>query len=276
MGGEGLSPSSGLCPPEPRDLSTALMPAGARGRALLVARRQMVACGLPLIPYVIEAYGGGVRFTPACADGDSLEPGQALGALEGEVTPLLQAERVMLNFLQRLSGVATLTRRFATALEGSSTRLLDTRKTTPGFRVLEKYAVAAGGGWNHRLGLFDRVMLKDNHLAAAGATGGDALLKAVRSALAQHPGIVVEVEVDSIAQIPPVIEAGAHIVLLDNFSPAQLREAVDLIAGRARTEASGGVTIETLPGIARSGVDFVSTGALTHASTWMDIGLDWD
>jgi nicotinate-nucleotide pyrophosphorylase (carboxylating) len=182
----------------------------------------------------------------------------------------------MLNFLQRLSGVSTITWHYAEALQGSATRLLDTRKTTPAFRVLEKYAVGCGGGWNHRMGLYDRVMLKDNHLAAAGAVGGTALLDAVRGAVARYPGMVVQVEVDAISQITPVLDAGAHIVLLDNFALAELREAVALIGDRARTEASGGITIESLPEIGRVGVDFASTGAVTHAANWIDIGLDWE
>lgn len=276
MGGEGLSAASGLRPEEPRDVTTALLPHMATGAARLVARRELVACGLDLVPRIAAIYGGGLAFEPACADGAVVPAGGVMGTLRGSVCTLLQAERVMLNFLQRLSGVASATRIYCEAMGDTPTRLLDTRKTTPGFRVLEKYAVACGGGWNHRLGLFDRVMIKDNHLAAAGATGGNALSRAVRKAVATYPHIVVEVEVDRMEQITPVIDAGAHIVLLDNFPVDALEAAVALIAGRARTEASGGVTLDKLPAICRTGVDFVSTGALTHASTWMDIGLDWE
>jgi len=272
MGGAGLC--AAMRPDKARDVSTDLMP-DARARAVLNARRDLCCCGLGLIPVALELYGGGVNFTPHAQDGQKLAKGEPMGTFEGSVGTILRAERVMLNFLQKLCGVATLTTRYSAALDGSATRLLDTRKTTPAFRALEKYAVACGGGWNHRMGLFDRVMLKDNHLAASGSREGDALLHAVRRALATYPELVVQVEVDSLEQIPPVVEAGAHILLLDNFTTDMLREAVTMIGERARTEASGGITIETLPEIGTVGVDFASTGALTHASTWIDIGLDW-
>jgi nicotinate-nucleotide pyrophosphorylase (carboxylating) len=273
MGGAGLC--AARRPAQPVDVTTDLMPRGARSGAVLNARKDLVACGLNLIPIILEVYGGGVEFTPLAADGERVAKGSALGSLRGDVGTLLRAERVMLNFLQKLSGVSSLTAQYVAALEGSPTRLLDTRKTTPAFRVLEKYAVACGGGWNHRMGLFDRVMLKDNHLAAAGAVGGSALTDAVRAAIARYPELVVQVEVDAIDQINPVLDAGAHIVLLNNFTVSQLREAVALIGDRARTEASGGITIASLPEIGRTGVDFASTGAITHGSTWIDIGLDW-
>ncbi len=273
MGGAGLC--AARRPARPVDVSTDLMPAGARAAAELNARRELVCCGIGLVQTVLDIYGGGVRFVPQCADGDTIAKGCTMGRLEGDVGTILRAERVLLNFMQKLCGVATHTASYAAALAGSPTRLLDTRKTTPAFRVLEKYAVACGGGWNHRMGLFDRVMLKDNHLAAAGATGGDALCEAVRRAIAAYPDIRVQVEVDSMEQIPPVIEAGAHIILLDNFTVPMLREAVALIGDRARTEASGGITIASLPEIGRTGVDFASTGALTHGAIWIDIGLDW-
>jgi nicotinate-nucleotide pyrophosphorylase (carboxylating) len=195
---------------------------------------------------------------------------------------MLAAERIILNFLQRLGGVATQTRRYVDALGKSRTRLLDTRKTTPGYRMLEKYAVACGGGWNHRLGLFDRVMLKDNHLALLGLAETSTSLRsptrlaeAVAAARRNAPDLPVEVEVDMIQQIPPVLAAGADVILLDNFAPAQLKKALELIGGRAFTEASGGITLKTLPRLADLGLDFASTGALVHQSVWVDIGLDW-
>ena len=273
MGGAGLIES--MRPKEAVDVTTDLMPRGAKAKAVLNARKELVCCGLGLVPLILEIYGGNVTFSPHCKDGDTLAKGEPLGTLEGEVGVILRAERIMLNFMQKLCGISTHTARYVAALEGSATRLLDTRKTTPAFRVLEKYAVACGGGWNHRMGLFDRVMLKDNHLAAAGAGGGDALLNAVRRAIACYPNLAVQVEVDSLEQIPPVLDAGAHILLLDNFPVPMLREAVALIGDRARTEASGGITIETLPEIGTVGVDFASTGAITHGSVWIDIGLDW-
>jgi nicotinate-nucleotide pyrophosphorylase (carboxylating) len=245
------------------------------GTADLVAREEMVVCGLKLLPMVLAAYGKGCTVKTQFADGAIVPAGTVLATIAGQAPVLLSAERPLLNFLQRLSGIATITRRHVEALGDSSTRLLDTRKTTPGWRMLEKYAVACGGACNHRLGLFDRVMLKDNHLAAAGATAGQRLADAVRRAREATPDLPIEVEVDALEQIAPVVEAGADIILLDNFTPARIREAVKLIAGRAFTEASGGVTLRSLPGLSRLGLDFISTGALVHHSVWIDIGLDW-
>lgn len=270
------------------DRSTASITAVPRqSSADLVAREPMVACGLPLLGLILSAYGGNATVQLHVRDGRSLEAGAVLATLTGDPRVLLAAERIMLNFLQRLSGVATQTRRYADALGKSRTRLLDTRKTTPGYRVLEKYAVACGGGWNHRLGLFDRVMLKDNHLALLGfapeqasqkkayAAGAVTLAAAVTAAKRAAPELPVEVEVDHPDQIPPVVAAGADVVLLDNFTPAQLRKAVSLIGGRAFTEASGGINFKSLPRLADLGLDFASTGALVHQSIWVDIGLDW-
>lgn len=257
------------------DVSSALLDPVARGRARLVARQKMSICGLPLIPMIFEAYGGDCGLKEAVEEGTLLEKGDCLGVLEGAVATMLSCERVILNFLQRLSGIATETHRYVEALGTSRTRLLDTRKTTPGWRALEKYAVATGGGWNHRLGLYDRVMLKDNHLAVGGHTG-EALADLVKRAVVTYPDLAVEVEVDAIGQIPPVLEAGAHVVMLDNFSDTELGEALTLIAGRAATEASGGITLERLPRLARLGLDFISTGATIHQAPWVDIGLDWD
>jgi nicotinate-nucleotide pyrophosphorylase (carboxylating) len=171
--------------------------------------------------------------------------------------------------------VATHTRAHVLALGSSYTKLLDTRKTTPGFRMLEKYAVAQGGGYNHRLGLFDRIMVKDNHLAAGGATAGERLTSLVRRARTERPDLLVEVEVDRLDQLEPALAAGADVILLDNFPLNDLREAIPLLRGRAWSEVSGGVTLESLPLIGALAPDFVSSGALTHAAPWCDIGLDW-
>ncbi len=268
-------------PRVPGDRSTASLVAAARaGRADLVARQDMVVCGLGLIPLILTAYGGRATAQLRVRDGARLRAGATLATLSGDPRTLLAAERVLLNFLQRLSGVATQTRRYVDALGPGRTRLLDTRKTTPGYRMLEKYAVACGGGWNHRLGLFDRVMLKDNHLALIGFGGGSGknaprLSAAVAAARKASPDLPVEVEVDDLAQIPPVIAAGADVILLDNFTPARLRRAVALINGRVFTEASGGITLRMLPKLGGLGLDFVSTGALVHQSVWVDLGLDW-
>ncbi len=298
------------------DRSTAsLATAPRQGSADLVAREPLAACGLPLIPLILSVYGGTATAQLRVKDGRALKKGDVIATLNGDPRTLLAAERVILNFVQRLSGIATQTRRYADALGEGRTRLLDTRKTTPGWRMLEKYAVACGGGWNHRLGLFDRVMLKDNHLALLGFDGtpnaqhptsnsqlpkphasGAALRSpasglrsqvsglrsptsglpaAVAAAKKAAPDLPVEVEVDRMDQIPPVLAAGADVILLDNFTPAQIKRAVALIAGRAFTEASGGITLKTLPRFAGLGLDFVSTGALVHQSVWVDIGLDW-
>jgi len=257
------------------DVTTALMPEGADGRAKLVAREPQVSCGLGLIPLVLEAYGEGCSVEPAVSDGTDLVPGDELARIEGPASAILQAERVLLNFLQHLGGIASLTREYVDLLADSDTALLDTRKTLPGYRVLQKYAFATGGGYNHRIGLFDRIMLKDNHLEVTGATGGDRLKETAELAKKTCGDLPVEVEVDRLDQIPPVLDAGADIILLDNFSVEELRDAVHLIDGRACTEASGGITHNTLPKIGQLGLDFISTGAPIHQSTWKDIGMDW-
>jgi len=253
----------------------AMLEPGLTGRARLVARKELVVCGLGLIPLILDIYGGHCNFHPDCHDGETLPKGASMGVLEGDVAEMLQAERIVLNFLQKLSGISTLTSRYVKALEGSKTRILDTRKTTPGYRVLEKYATACGGGWNHRRGLYEWILVKDNHLSSAQAIGGSALASKVKHAKARYPDVLVEVEVDHLEQISPVLEAGADIIMLDNFNDTQLVDAVALIAGRAITEASGGVEIDRLPAIGKTGVDFVSSGATIHQSQWIDIGLDW-
>jgi nicotinate-nucleotide pyrophosphorylase (carboxylating) len=271
------------------DLSTACVSGSPRqSTAALVAREPLIACGLGLVPLVLAAFGGRVAAQTSVRDGAAVPPDGVLATLHGDPRVLLAAERVLLNFLQRLSGIATHTHRYALALGSGRTRLLDTRKTTPGYRMLEKYAVACGDGWNHRLGLFDRVMLKDNHLALLGFSGkkssadatksaADAgrLATAVNAARRTSPGLPVEIEVDRLDQIPAALAAGADVILLDNFTVPQLRRAVARIGAQAFTEASGGVTLRTLPRLRGLGLDFVSTGALVHHSVWTDIGLDW-
>jgi nicotinate-nucleotide pyrophosphorylase (carboxylating) len=256
------------------DVTTALMPEGARGQARLVARGPLVICGLGLVGLTLEAYGD-CQFEAVCQDGDLLQSGDVIGMIQGDAAAMLQAERVLLNFLQHLSGIASETRGYVDALGSSETRLLDTRKTLPGYRVLQKYAFACGGGVNHRIGLFDRIMLKDNHLEVAGATGGERLVEAVARARETCGELPVEVEVDRMDQIAPVLAAGADIILLDNFSEQDLKAAVDVIDGAACTEASGGIQIDALPALGKLGLDFISTGAPVHQSTWKDIGLDW-
>jgi nicotinate-nucleotide pyrophosphorylase (carboxylating) len=257
------------------DPSADLLAGSARARARVVARRPLVLAGLGLLDVVFAAYGGRCHAKPLAYDGQFVPAGTAVAEVEGPAAELLSAERILLNFLQRLCGVATHTREHVLALGSSPTKLLDTRKTTPGFRMLEKYAVGQGGGYNHRLGLFDRIMVKDNHLAAGGATAGDRITKLVRAARASRADLLVEVEVDRLDQIDPVLVAGADIVLLDNFPLADLREAIPLLRGKAWSEVSGGVTLESLPLIGALAPDFVSSGGLTHAAPWCDLGLDW-
>ncbi|MEC9228478.1 MAG: carboxylating nicotinate-nucleotide diphosphorylase, partial [Verrucomicrobiota bacterium] len=230
---------------------------------------------LGLVPIILESYGADCSFEPQVADGDLLKKDEVIGNLCGSATILLQAERVILNFLQHLSGIATETRSYTEALKDSGTLLIDTRKTLPGYRVLQKYAFACGGGYNHRIGLFDRVMLKDNHLAVTGATSDKRLSDTVTTAVNTCEDLAIEVEVDELEQILPILEAGADIILLDNFSMGDLREAVKLIDGRAYSEASGGIRISDLEELGKLGLDFISTGAPIHQSTWKDIGLDW-
>ena len=257
------------------DVTTALMPEGATGQAQLTARESLTICGLGLVQAVLDSYGENCRFEPKVRDGQAVNNGDVIGMLSGTCGPLLQAERVLLNFLQHLSGIASETRSYVDALDGSDTSLLDTRKTLPGYRVLQKYAFACGGGYNHRIGLFDRVMLKDNHLAVAGASGGNRLTETVALAVNTFEDLAVQVEVDAIDQIPPVIEAGADIILLDNFSIDALKEALRIVDGRACTEASGGIQIDTIHELGQLDLDFISTGAPVHQSRWKDIGLDW-
>ena len=257
------------------DPSADLLAGSVRARARVVARRPLVLAGLGLLDVVFAAYGGRCRAKPLAYDGQFVPAGTAVAEVEGPAAELLSAERILLNFLQRLCGVATHTREHVLALGSSPTKLLDTRKTTPGFRMLEKYAVGQGGGYNHRLGLFDRIMVKDNHLAAGGATVGERITKLVRRARESRADLLVEVEVDRLDQIGPVLAAGADIVLLDNFPLADLREAIPLLRGKAWSEVSGGVTLESLPLIGALAPDFVSSGGLTHAAPWCDLGLDW-
>ena len=261
------------------DITTRSLTPSIKTAAALCARRDMVVCGMELVRIVLKVYEEAsddfeCKFAPLAKDGDKVSKGAKLGVIEGSARVILQAERIMLNFLQRLSGVATETAKYVEALGDSPTKLLDTRKTTPGLRVLEKYAFACGGGYNHRIGLFDRVMLKDNHLAAAGASKGERLATAVRTAREKNAGFAIEVEVDALEQIPPVLEAGADVIMLDNFTPADIKTAVKMIGDKSWTEISGGVTLDSIGELGKLGADFISTAAPVHSSKWIDIGLD--
>lgn len=258
--------------------SAALLPADLPGRAVFVARAEGVVAGLPAARLVCELVDPQLVFEEQLQDGTPVTPGTQLASVCGPMRSMLTAERTALNFLQRLSGVASLTAQYVAALGGSRCKLLDTRKTTPGWRMLEKYAVRMGGGHNHRLGLCDGVLIKDNHLAALGS-GTDVVARAVELARAKYGRTVpLEVEVDTLEQLRVALAAQPDIVLLDNMTPEQLREAVrqrDAVAPQVLLESSGGVTLATLPAIAASGVDRVSVGALTHSARALDIALDY-
>jgi nicotinate-nucleotide pyrophosphorylase (carboxylating) len=209
-------------------------------------------------------------------DGQRVSGGEILLKISGPARAILSAERVALNFVQRLSGVATLTALFVEAIKGTPAQILDTRKTTPGWRRFEKYAVTCGGGHNHRLGLFDLVLIKDNHLVALRGAQPNAIAAAIQRAREKYPQLKIEVEADTLEQAEQGAAAGADIILLDNMNPVQLRLAVQKIKGRAKTEASGGVNLAGVQSIAKTGVDFISIGALTHSARAVDMGLDFE
>lgn len=255
--------------------SDTLIPPDLHATAVLCSRSAGVIAGLEVAALVFELVDAATSFEPLVQDAASIAPGQPIGRVGGAARSLLRAERVALNFVQRLSGCATLTAQYVAAARGTRARIVDTRKTTPGLRALEKYAVRVGGGRNHRRDLGDAVLIKDNHLVALAARGVT-LAEAVAAARDALPHTIkIEVEVDRLDQIAAALEARVDIILLDNMSPAQLCEAVALIDGRALTEASGGVSLATVAAIAATGVDLISVGALTHSAAALDIGLDF-
>ncbi len=246
--------------------SSACVPEGQRATGRFLAREPLVIAGLGLLPAIYGMRGGVDEIDVLKKDGDACADGEVVARVRGRARTLLECERVALNFLQRLSGVATLARRFAEAVEGTGCRVLDTRKTTPGLRRLEKMAAAAGGATNHRLGLHDAILIKNNHIAAAGG---------VRAAMerARASGLPVEIEVRTRAELEEALDAGAAHLLLDNLTPAQAAEWVRKIAGRATVELSGGVTLDTVRAYAETGADFVSAGAITHSARAMDLSF---
>jgi nicotinate-nucleotide pyrophosphorylase (carboxylating) len=251
--------------------------AEASGAARLVARAPGTLCGGPVLEMIAERFG--VRVEARVADAAGLVRGTQVALLEGPLRRLLEMERTTLNFLQRLSGIATLTARFVAAVEGTAASIFDTRKTTPGWRVLEKYAVRCGGGKNHRLGLFDAVLIKDNHLAGLAATDDPFGVAVAAARAAATLGTTIEVEVDSLAQLELALKCRPDIILLDNLGADALREAVHRRAARAPgilLEASGGVTLESVASLARTGVDRISVGALTHSAPALDLALDFE
>ncbi len=255
------------------------IPVKARGSARLVSRSDGAVAGLPVVALLAARFELGFDPIEGREDGDRVSGGCELARVSGSMRSLLAWERTALNFLQRLSGIATLTARFVAEVAGTKATILDTRKTTPGWRALEKYAVRCGGGRNHRFGLYDAVLIKDNHLAWL-ATGADPIGAALASARAHAPtGMVVEIEVDTLAGLDRALECGPDVILVDNFDPDRLAEAVrrrDAKAPRVDLEASGGVTLAGVAALARTGVDRISVGALTHSAPALDIGLDFD
>lgn len=251
------------------DVTTeATVPPDAVGAAELFVKEAGVVCGLRAAEATFRALDADVRFEALASDGDVVEPPAVVARITGSERAILTGERVALNFVGRLSGIATLTRRYVDAVEGTGAAVLDTRKTTPGLRALEKHAVAAGGGTNHRFGLDDAVLIKDNHLRAAGSLS--AAVELVRAATA----LPIEVECDTLSQVGEALDLGVDAILLDNMTLAELRKAVALTGGRARLEASGGVNLDTIRAIAETGVDEISVGALTHSARSLDVSLE--
>lgn len=253
------------------DITTlATIPAGRRARAVIAARKPGVVAGLPFAREAFRQFDPSVRFEALVSDGDRLEPGTVVARIEGEARSVLSAERVALNFMGRLSGIASLAAIYVEKVAGTKATIVDTRKTTPGLRAFEKYAVRCGGAQNHRYGLDDAILIKDNHVAVAGGIG-----PALQAAKRQAGNFVkIEIEVDTLAQLEEVITEGADIVMLDNMSVADMTRGVAMVGGRMKVEASGGINLDTVAAIAATGVDMISVGALTHSVSVLDLGLD--
>ena len=249
--------------------SQAVIPPGTIFQGLMAARQDLVCAGLPIAKAIFETFSKDIEFVAAAADGDHLAAGANLARLGGPALALLTAERTAINMLQHLSGIATLTAKYADAIAGTGTILLDTRKTTPGLRSLQKYATRMGGATNHRMRLDDGVLIKDNHIAVAGGVA-EAVARARAKGLSG-----IEVECDTLEQVAEALDAGADSILLDNMEPAKLAEAVTMVGGRVPTEASGNVKLETIRAIAETGVTYASAGRITYAAPAVDIGLDW-
>lgn len=258
------------------DVTTlAVVPADKRAKAVLRCKQEkMVVAGQDVAGRVFARIDGGIVYRALKPDGSVCADREIIAEVCGPARALLTAERIALNFLQRLCGVATAASRYAAVLSGSVTKVLDTRKTTPGFRNLEKYAVAVGGASNHRMGLYDRAMIKDNHRELAAMDGDGGIARSVARVRRMFPRMEIEVEADRLEEVREAAEAGADYILLDNMSDATMAEAVRINAGRSRLEASGGITIERLPSIGKLGLDFVSVGALTHSVKAADISMD--
>lgn len=258
------------------DVTTlATVPEHAVANAIMVAREPLTVAGIEFAECAFYELSPAVKIERIASDKRRVAAGETMLKISGPTRAILTAERVALNFVQRLSGVATATAKYVDAVKGTNAKILDTRKTTPGWRRFEKYAVACGGGTNHRIGLFDAILIKDNHLAMLRNELPNAIEAAVRCSREKFPKLPVEVEADTPEQVEQALFAGADIILLDNMDPQQMRTAVGWIAGRAKTEASGGITLATVRAVAETGVDFISAGAITHSARAVDIGLDF-
>ena len=255
--------------------TTACVPENARAEAILLCKEdEMVLAGIGVAEKVFKTIDPELEFTALKSDGDLCVRGEKLAVISGSARSILTGERTALNFIQRLCGVATMSRIYANELAGTSCIVLDTRKTTPGYRNLEKYAVAVGGAGNHRIGLYDRIMIKDNHRELAAIEGDGAITRAVNRARNAYPQLEIEVEADTLDEVAEAANCGVEHIMLDNMSNEEMKKAVAINAGRAKLEASGGITLKRLASIGQIGVDFVSSGALTHSVRSMDISLD--
>jgi len=252
------------------DITTSsVVPEKRKARARFIAKEPLILAGISVAERVFHILDPEIVFTPHFSDGASLEKGAVIADISGDAALLLQGERVSLNLLQRMSGIASLTNRYCAAVRGTSARVVDTRKTTPGLRQLEKYAVRVGGGYNHRSGLYDGILIKENHIAAA---GGITIAVGRARAVVPHT-LKIEVETENLSQVAEALSAGADIIMLDNMDTETMRRAVEFIGGKALVEASGGVNLDTIAEIAATGVDVISVGAITHSARAMDISM---
>ena len=256
--------------------SAAIIPENAMAGAYIHAKESCVVCGLDVVAETFRQLDLRLAVNLRAADGDHVQPKQRVATIEGCARAILTGERVALNFLQRLSGIATLTAAFVERVAGTRAEILDTRKTTPGLRVLEKYAVTVGGGENHRKGLYDQILVKDNHLVVLARYGPQPVAAAVRAAKQNAPSVIAEVEVKNLDELQQALAAGADLILLDNMTEEEMADAVRINAGRAKLEASGGVTLDRVAAIARAGVDYISIGALTHSAPSVDFSLEME
>ncbi len=258
------------------DVTTeATVPNFSMSKAFLNAREDLVLCGLNIAKTIFKKLDSSICIESLHYDSEKISAGDTIAIIKGRTKPILTGERVALNFLQRLSGVATLTNIYVEKIKGTNAEILDTRKTTPGLRKLEKYAVRCGGGFNHRIGLYDQVLVKDNHIAALKNEKPNPIAAAVKRSRESYPSLLVEIEADNLNQVRQAIEAGADIVLLDNMQISQIKEAVAIANGKVKLEVSGGVNLNIVRDIAQTGVDFISIGALTHSARAVDIALDF-